>query len=72
MDTLPEHQLGALFRECDRCGGSGTFSEFEKRGSSMSWSQGPCPDCKSIGAIPTLQGQRILDLVRRWRQAGRL
>ncbi|MXP11118.1 hypothetical protein [Pseudoblastomonas halimionae] len=61
-----------LYRECEKCGGSGTFNESEKRGSSMTFSHGPCPDCESIGAIPTDEGARVLDLIRRWRQSGRL
>lgn len=61
-----------LYAECEKCGGSGTWNHSEKRGSSMSWHSGPCPDCESIGAIPSDEGRRILDLVRRWRRVGRL
>lgn len=72
MATLHDEEFGALYRECDRCGGSGTLNESEKRGSSKTWATGPCPDCDRIGAIPTSQGKRVLELIRRWRQAGRL
>lgn len=72
MATVADDELPPLYRDCGKGGGSGTWNHAEKHGSSMSFHTGPCPDCESIGAIPSPEGKRILDLVQRWRRMGRL
>ncbi|WP_425341794.1 hypothetical protein [Citromicrobium bathyomarinum] len=61
-----------LYVECEKCGGSGTWNHSEQRGATRTFHTGPCPDCNSIGAIPTAEGERVLQLINRWRRAGRL
>lgn len=71
MGSEAKSDFPPLFRECSKCGGSGTWNRSEKHGSSISYATEPCPDCENIGAIPTPEGRRILDLIGRWRRTGR-
>lgn len=63
-----------LYSECKRCAGDGTWiQEPESRGSSrVIYGPRPCPDCNGVGAIPTAEGQQVLDLINRWHRAGQL
>jgi hypothetical protein len=70
--TKKLEELLPLYTECEKCDGSGTWRQSSQDGPRRSSSIGPCPDCESIGAIPSEEGKRVLELVRRWRQAGRL
>jgi hypothetical protein len=66
-DDLP------LYSECAKCSGKGTWTPPpEKRGSGATYfSPRDCPDCNGVGAIPSPQGAAILDLIQRWRRAGK-
>ncbi|WP_439648379.1 hypothetical protein [Croceibacterium aestuarii] len=67
--------MSKLYSECEKCSGSGIWTPRpEKRpgGGMTLHSPRDCPDCEGIGAIPTTQGVAILDLIQRWRRAGKL
>ena len=64
------HAAPKLFRECEKCDGTGEWTP-PRDGSTI---HGPrnCPDCESIGAIPTPEGERVIELINRWKSRGRL
>lgn len=72
MATPEDAGLPDLYEDCVKCSGTGTWKHSEKTGNGITFYNGPCPDCESIGAIPSAEGRRILDLVSRWRRMGRL
>jgi hypothetical protein len=41
-------------------------------GSRTIYSPRQCPDCDGVGAIATPEGQKVLDLINRWRRSGHL
>jgi len=65
----------ALYRDCPKCGGAGQWNPpIEERGAASRtyYSPQPCPDCDGVGALASSEGQAILDLINRWRRAGKL
>ncbi len=66
--------LEKLFSECKKCDGRGQWTPpMEQRGNSKTfYSPRECPDCGGAGAIPTADGEKIIELIERWRRAGKL
>jgi DnaJ-class molecular chaperone len=66
--------LDKLFRDCEKCGGRGQWvPPIEFHGNSQVL-HGPrtCPECNGVGVIPSADGELIIDLIERFRRAGRL
>ncbi len=62
-----------LYDECRNCEGSGTepFRTERNGSSSRTWGGGTCTQCDGLGIIPTAEGGRILDFIKRLRRSGR-
>jgi len=66
--------LEKLFSECTKCDGQGLWTPpMEDHGNSKVF-QSPrdCPDCGGAGVIPTGDGEKVIELIERWRRAGKL
>jgi DnaJ-class molecular chaperone len=59
-----------LYTDCAKCNGTGSW--IPPRSGNTTYGPRTCPDCDGIGAIPTAKGKPVLDLIKRWRQSGRL
>ncbi len=64
-----------LYTRCEKCGGSGNFTETTRSGgfiSHTSTSYGACPACKGAGGILSETGKAIAQLVKKIKENERL
>jgi DnaJ-class molecular chaperone len=61
------------FQECDACGSTGAYFR-HLHGKQQTAVEEPktCPYCGGVGAIATPAGDRILEMMRRWKARGQL